>query len=480
MANGKTLTVGNLEALGAGRLAALLLEISSGDLAAKRRLRLAIAGDAAAAEAAREVAKRLASIAKARSFIDWRMVKPLAADLEAQRKAVLDLVAPTDPREAFELVWRLVSCAEGVFARSDDGSGRLAAVFHQAARDLGPLAQAAGLDPAPLAERTFDALRGDGYGQWKELVPILAQQLGQPGLDRLKQLVEVWRAEPVVTPPDAEREVIGWSSSGKIYADEAENGHRRSTAKFVLQQIADALGDVDAYIAELGDGARRVPAVAAEIAQRLLAAGRAHEAWAAIEAVERGERGWLTIEWEQARIDVLEALGRAEEAQAFRWRRFLETLNAVHLRAYLRKLDDFDDFDAEQRAMTHALGFGDVHQALGFLLAWPDLERASRLVVARARSLDGDLYELLTPAADALDAKHPLAATLVRRAMIDFTLSAARASRYRHAARHLAECASLARRIEDFGGALEHSAYLRSLRTAHPRKAAFWQEVDQA
>ena len=308
----------------------------------------------------------------------------------------------------------------------------------------------------------------------------LAQQLGQPGLDRLKQLVEVWRAEPVVTPLDAEREVIGWSSSGKIYADEAENGHRRSTAKLVLQQIADALGDVDAYIAELGSGARRVPAVAAEIAQRLLAAGRAQEAWAAIEAVERGEREWLSIEWELARIDVLEALGRAEEAQAFRWRRYLETLNAVHLRAYLRKLGDFDDFDAEQRAMTHALGFEDVHHALGFLVAWPDLERASRLVVARARNLDGDLYELLTPAADALDAKHPLAATLVRRAMIDFTLSAARASRYRHAARHLAECASLARRIEDFGGAPDHSAYLRSLRATHPRKAAFWQEVDQA
>ena len=117
MANGKTLTVGNLEALGAARLAALLLEISSGDPAAKRRLRLALAGDAGAAEAAREVAKRLASIAKARSFIDWRKVKPLAADLEAQRKAALDLVAPTDPREAFELVWRLVSCAENGIVR---------------------------------------------------------------------------------------------------------------------------------------------------------------------------------------------------------------------------------------------------------------------------------------------------------------------------------------------------------------------------
>ena len=184
------------------------------------------------------------------------------------------------------------------------------------------------------------------------------------------------------------------------------------------------------------------------------------------------------IEWEQARIEVLEAFGRADEAQAFRWERFSETLNAVHLRDYLRKLPDFEDFDAEQRGLTHALGYGEVHQALGFFVAWPDLERASQLVVTRTRELDGDLYELLTPAAEALEAKHPLAATLARRAMIDFTLGASRASRYRHAARHLAECASLAPLIEDFGGEPDHAAYLRALRAAHPRKAAFWQEVD--
>ena len=189
MATGKTLNAANLETLGAARLAALLLEISAGDAAAKRRLRLALAGEAGSGEAAREVAKRLVSIAKARSFIDWRKVKPLVADLQAQREAILDLVAPTDPREAFDLVWRLVACAEGVFAGSDDESGRLAEVFRLAVHDLGPLAQAAGLDPGLLAERAFEALSGDGYGQWQELVPVLAPQLGQSGLERLKQLV---------------------------------------------------------------------------------------------------------------------------------------------------------------------------------------------------------------------------------------------------------------------------------------------------
>ncbi|MBG0807943.1 hypothetical protein IY145_00665 [Methylosinus sp. H3A] len=44
MAPKNTLNAQNLEALGAERLAELLMEISSGDAAIKRRLRLALAG----------------------------------------------------------------------------------------------------------------------------------------------------------------------------------------------------------------------------------------------------------------------------------------------------------------------------------------------------------------------------------------------------------------------------------------------------
>ena len=200
---------------------------------------------------------------------------------------------------------------------------------------------------------------------------------------------------------------------------------------------------------------------------------------AALDAVEAGQREGTGAEWEQARVDVLEALGRAGEAQGFRWERFTATLDAAHLRAFLRKLPDFDDFEAEQRALDHALAFGDVHQALAFLVAWPDLQRANELVLGRARALNGDLYELLSPAAEALDARHPLAATLLRRAMIGFTLGAARSSRYKHAARHLRDCRLEAARVEEFGSVPDHLAYERALRATHGRKAGFWQEVDK-
>ena len=49
-----------------------------------------------------------------------------------------------------------------------------------------------------------------------------------------------------------------------------------------------------------------------------------------------------------------------------------------------------------------------------------------KLGVKSAKELNGDHYEVLSPAADALAGKHPLAATLLLRAMIDFALKQSR------------------------------------------------------
>ena len=166
MAASKTLNAKNLEALGATRLAELLIEVSTGNAVAQRRLRLELAGNVGPEEAAREIGKRLAAISRSKTYVDWQKVKPLVIDLTAQRAAILTKVAPTDPRTAFQLMWRLVSCADSVFGRTDDGSGRLADVFRGATRELGSLAQAGKIDPDTLVELTFEAVCDNGYGQW--------------------------------------------------------------------------------------------------------------------------------------------------------------------------------------------------------------------------------------------------------------------------------------------------------------------------
>ena len=95
-------------------------------------------------------------------------------------------------------------------------------------------------------------------------------------------------------------------------------------------------------------------------------------------------------------------------------------------------------------------------------------------MLERAAELDGDHYEILTPAAEALAGKHPLAATMLLRAMINFSLKNSRSSRYRHAARHLLDCSGLSSAINDYRGFEPHEAYVAKLRLEYCRKSSFW------
>jgi hypothetical protein len=477
MAAKTTLNAKNLEALGAQRLAELLIEISTGSAAHKRRLRMELAGNHSSAEVAREVRKRLSSIARAKTFIDWRKVKATKTDLETQRKIIVETIAPHDPAEAFELIWQFLAIADPLFGRSDDGSGSLIQSFHQAGTDAGSIAKAAQIDADVLAEKVFKAFQGNGYGQFDRLITAIASALGNEGLERLKGLFVTWSKEPKEKPAKKDRRVIGWSSAGEIYEDEVYGNRKDLTIRIALQEIADAQDDVDAYIAQEPEKTRGAPMIAADIANRLVSAGRAEEALKALDKVEMRGRADLPFEWQLARVEALEALERNEEAQDFRWRCFEHSLNDEHLRAYVRRLPDFDDMEAEEKAFAFAQAFPDANRALHFFLRWPSPAEAAKLVMKRAVELDGDLYELMTPAAEVLSTKHPLAATIVLRSMIDFALESGRSSRYKHAARHLAECRTLASQIRDFGSIKPHEAYVTDLKQEHGRKSGFWSLV---
>src|SRR5437868_12054813 len=158
MAAKTTLNAKNLEALGTERLAELLIEISAGNAAAKRRLRLELAGAQSPAELAKEVRKRITAMARSGSFVDWQGVRALAGDLDTQRRAIVERVAKADPKEALDLLWRFMTLAASVFERCDDGSGTVIGIFHQACGDIGDVAVTAKLDPVPLADQAFQAL----------------------------------------------------------------------------------------------------------------------------------------------------------------------------------------------------------------------------------------------------------------------------------------------------------------------------------
>jgi thioesterase domain-containing protein len=222
-----------------------------------------------------------------------------------------------------------------------------------------------------------------------------------------------------------------------------------------------------------------VPAIAAEVAQRLTSAGRAEEALTLLQGADPGlvKRRAGAEDWCDARLAALEALNRQDEAQQQRWEYALMELSPRHLRDFLKHLPAFEDAAAEERALDLVTEHDDLQEALWFLLHWPEPRRAARLVLATPKPLNGDLYALLVPLAELLEKNHPLAASRCLRAMVDFSLLKARSKRYSHAARHLHTCHLLARGIKDWGDLEHHSTYVARLRRDHGRKHGFWRLV---
>jgi hypothetical protein len=445
MAGKRTLNAKNLESLGAAALAELLIEVSAGNAVIQRRLRLALAAAGGADGAAQEVRKRLAAIARSTTFIDSAKRKALLADLEAQQQAISGPIATADPALAVELQVRLLELSEGVLDRCSDSTGAVIGLFQRGVEALASLARAAGTGPEALVDHAVDLFQENGYGQFEGLIPALAPLLGEAGLRLL------------------------------------ENGllERGGVDQFTMEQLVRGRGDLDAYLELFQPSQLTWPDTAAEVAGHLLNGGRAEQALVVLDRAAKASQIMEAEAWHATRIAVLDALGRSEEAQQHRWQVFAKTLSIPLLRDYLQRLDDFADVEAEERAFAVAAQHPLPLAALQFLVFWPSLPRAARYVIEHCHDWDGDAYEIYEPAAERLSADHPVAASLLLRAMVVFALAMGRSKRYRYAAEHLRQCEQLEARIDDWQGFESHASFVGRLREAFAQKWSFWQQLER-
>src|SRR5262249_33779098 len=153
----RILDTSSLEALVDRRPAERRTECSTVGIAVKRRIRVQRTSAQNPDVFARAILKRLTTIGRSGSFIDWQNQRRLIEDLEAQHRAI-NQVAKTAPAEALELTWRFMALANSVLERCDDSNGTVIGIFHAACRDLGEIAHAAKVSPEGLAARAYNAL----------------------------------------------------------------------------------------------------------------------------------------------------------------------------------------------------------------------------------------------------------------------------------------------------------------------------------
>jgi hypothetical protein len=447
------LTLENLESLGASRLARLVLNQAEADPVFARAVRMEMAARDDSGALAHEIAKRLKTIRRSRSFIEWDKVRAVAQELDQLRAAIAGPLAQTAPGTAIELMPLFLSLAEPLFERADDSSGALGGVFRQGGEDLGTLWCHAGApEPSMLARDILTLIESDGYGVFDELPEAASPALGKEGRAALREML----LERQASLSDAERWRFDYM------------------AGWLLPKLADLDDDVDAYIATV-DPDRRNALLNAKVAQRLIAHGRCEEALGWIDAPI--ERGHNERELADLRLRAFVALGRREEAQAQRKAIFDRWLDSQALRDWLRNLPDFEDFDAQRQALDQAMTFDPGVRALAFFVEWPDLKRAGQLVRSRLDGLDGRAYDVLRPCAEALASSDPVGATLLYRRLVTSVLDRGASKYYPYAVRDYLAAGRLADDIEADAGIMGHADWVDLLRRSHGRKIGFWSQI---
>ena len=451
-----SLSLENLIALGAEKLAQLVLDETRTNAPFRKKVNAALAGAKGAEAVAALIDRRLAALEKARSMVAWEKEKEFAADLAATVDTIVKELAAADAALAIERLLRFIDTHAMVFERIDDSGGRIQDVYWRAAQAAPELAAKLPKEQrAGLVKPLTKSLNVDTHGLGADIAMTIAALLPATALAAFDQSLK--------GAGDDDRYIV------------------------VRQAVAEARGDLDQYLAleSQRSGWSQNPLRAAE---KLLVAGRLDEAlsWArrehrggfAFAAATDVADGRIKRPHDIQRVDlesrILEAQGDRQAAQTLRWQAFETTLDPGVLRDFLKKLGDFEEDDAIDRAFTYAEASGQIYAALAFFIAWPRLDRAAKLVLAKAGKWDGRHYGPLSNTAASLEEKFPLAASVLYRALLDDILMRGKSQAYGHGARYLAKLGSLATEILDWGGIDNHAAYALILRKGHGRKYGFW------
>lgn len=461
--------------LGADRLIALVLGETAHNPAFKKLVSAALAGLQGPDAVAAIVDRRLAALEGAKGYIDWQKRRAFTADLDATVTVILNELRPLDAAAALARLRRFLDGAADVLGRIDDGNGATQAAYERAGDALVEIVSGLSHDAAgAVAASLLPSFIADPYAPVGAILHDLVATLPEGALAILDgDVAKAVAAMPKATDP----------GTGSAYRFDAV----RARILRLRQALADRRGDTEAFIAIEREIVPKRPDRAA-IARRLLASGRAAEA---LDWIRRSEEPGIRVvtradliagfdpraperERQALEIEILDALDRKSEAQDRRWARFESDLDVPMLRAFLAKLPDFEDEEALVRALDHAEAFPDPHRALDCLVRWPDLARAARLVRTRADAWRGEHYALLAPAAEALAADRPLAATILYRRLLDEILRTGRSAAYAHAARYLRELDEIAVRLDPGAITPDPVAYREALRREHGRKHGFW------
>lgn len=454
-----------LTVLGLERLVEIALDEAALNPSFKKRLNAALAGVSGAAGVAKLIDSRLIALEKSRTRIRWQKERAFGNDLESISASIVKEFGAVDPGMALERLIRFVFGYEGITERVNDSSGRIAGIYAQACEAAGRLAQAVPAEQqARIPALITPSLQGMDYHGFRTLLAVrIATTLSRDVLQSWDETLAATMKIP----------------AGTTFLP---------AIVYVRRAIADACGDLDAYVA-IEEALPEPLCEPTVVAERLYAAGRHAEALTWVRRPRKSRIGFARRaeilggdlkplpDKDRLEAAILDGLKDRAASQALRWKIFEQGLDTEMLREYIAKAGDFEEFEALDKAFAFVEKHREPHAALRFYLAWPRLDLAARYVVARWGVWEGEFYEFLLPAAEAFEADYPAAATALYRALLDRIISRGLSEAYGYGADYLARLTALAKRPGGNDGLMSHADYVAELRKQHIRRHGFWDRI---
>lgn len=447
-----------LASLGAEKLADILLDEAQANKALKLRLQAALAGAGGSDKILGRIDKRLDQIERSVSGITANRARELAAELSGLVRTISGELGD-DPVAAAERMVRMMAVLLGIMRRLYDRSAKIEKLGDEI--DTATVSMIAALTP----------------GHQVRLMPALDKVRGQ---DRYGELGDIFSRLIPVLAPDAADE---WR---QVLERGLGKDKDQVRALHLLQALALKREDFDEAI-RLEEAKPELHQDSFGLAQCLFEAGRFEQA---LEWVRRRPKGMRVVninglkgavgpefgmgERKLLEADILERLKRRGDAQELRWREFQDTFDPAVLRTYISKLDDFAEFEEMDKAFNLVMDDKDIYKALWFLIQWPKLDLAAKLVEDKSGSWDGRHYNILSEAAERLAEEQAAAAIVLYRALVDDILRRGVSEAYMAAASYITSMAHL---TEKSGGSIsraDHEDYMRKLRIKHGKKYSFW------
>ena len=403
----------------------------------------------AAPEGLKRFRARVASLKRARRFLDWREVPELTLDLEEMLDG-LERNKP-DPYLGAQAVAAFFETDRSVFERCDDSNGELGWVYGSVAAELFVRFARQCDQKERLANIVLELNRDDAYGVRLCLIDRAAQYLPD---SNLRTMIE---------------------RLGERAAEEVDP-YRKRHQYTCIESIAAQLKDAPLYEKTIRKHWNGFPSgFLVDVARVYFDSGDPRAALKHLSSFEESNNYNLDAR-EELLIKIYGSLNQPAKQHEVAIRYFRRQRSVERLETLLALPGMVERVQVLNQEIQLIQSEGKLSLVdAKFLLDCGRIQEASTYLIDHASELDGDYYAWLVPIAKVVESNgNFLAATLIYRALLDSILRRARPTTYTHGVRYLHKLEKIATRISDWHGFDEHAKYVSRIRDSHRLKRKFW------